>query len=78
MYSFADEQKKQMLGEITQFFKKEHEIELGLIGSERIFNFFQETLGRRIYNKALDDAKKFYENYAGNMEADFYSLYKNE
>ncbi|MCI8976464.1 DUF2164 family protein [bacterium 1xD8-48] len=78
MYSFADEQKKQMLGEITQFFKEEHEIELGLIGSERIFDFFQETLGRRIYNKALDDAKKFYENYAGNMEADFYSLYKNE
>ncbi len=67
-----------MLGEITQFFKEEHEIELGLIGSERIFDFFQETLGRRIYNKALDDAKKFYENYAGNMEADFYSLYKNE
>ncbi len=78
MYSFADEQKKQMLGEITQFFKEEHEIELGLIGSERIFDFLQETLGRRIYNKALDDAKKFYENYAGNMEADFYSLYKNE
>ena len=78
MYSFADEQKKQMLGEITQFFKEEHEIELGLIGSERIFDFFQETLGRRIYNKALDDAKKFYENYAGNMEADLYSLYKNE
>ena len=78
MYSFADEQKKQMLGEITQFFKEEHEIELGLIGSERILDFFQETLGRRIYNKALDDAKKFYENYAGNMEADFYSLYKNE
>ena len=48
-----------MLGEITQFFKEEHEIELGLIGSERIFDFFQETLGRRIYNKALDDAKKF-------------------
>ena len=78
MYSFADEEKKQMLAEITQFFKEEHEIELGLIGSERIFDFFQETLGRRIYNRALDDAKKFYENYAGNMEADFYSLYKNE
>ncbi len=78
MYSFADEEKKQMLAEITQFFKEEHELELGLIGSERIFDFFQETLGRRIYNRALDDAKKFYENYAGNMEADFYSLYKNE
>ena len=78
MYSFVDEEKKQMLAEITQFFKEEHELELGLIGSERIFDFFQETLGRRIYNRALDDAKKFYENYAGNMEADFYSLYKNE
>ena len=78
MYSFAYVEKKQMLAEITQFFKEEHELELGLIGSERIFDFFQETLGRRIYNRALDDAKKFYENYAGNMEADFYSLYKNE
>ncbi len=33
-------------------------------------------LGKRIDNKALDEAKRFYETYAGNMESDYYALYK--
>lgn len=76
MYSFGEEEKRQMCDEIAQFFREEHDLELGIIGTGNILDFFQETLGKRIYNKALDDAKKFYETYAGNMEADYYALYR--
>lgn len=77
MYSFNEEEKRQMCDEIAQFFKEEHDLDLGVIGTGNIFDFFREMLGNRIYNKALDDARKFYEAYANNMEADYYAMYKD-
>lgn len=77
MFSFDYEEKKKMCDEIAQFFREEHDLELGIIGTGNIFDFFQEMLGNRIYNKALDDAKRFYEKYADNMETDYYALYRD-
>lgn len=77
MNSFGDEEKKRMYDAITAFFREEHDLELGIIGAGRIFDFFQEMLGDRIYNQALDDARKFYEKYAESMETDYYALYKD-
>lgn len=77
MYPFEEKEKTQMCEEIAHFFREEHDLDLGIIGTGRILDFFQEMLGNRIYNKALDDAKKFYEKYADNMETDYYALYKD-
>ncbi|MCX4338408.1 MAG: DUF2164 family protein [Lachnospiraceae bacterium] len=74
---FEDQVKAQMCDEIAAFFKEEHDLDLGIIGTGRILDFFQEMLGNRIYNKALDDAKQFYGRYADNMEADYYALYQD-
>ncbi len=74
---FEDRDKAQMCDEIAAFFKEEHDLDLGIIGTGRILDFFQEMLGNRIYNKALDDAKQFYGRYADNMEADYYALYQD-
>lgn len=74
---FEEKDKAQMCDEIAAFFKEEHDLELGVIGTGKILDFFQEMLGDRIYNKALDDAKRFYEKYADNMETDYYALYKD-
>lgn len=76
MYKFEEKDKAQMCDEIAAFFKEEHDLELGVIGTGRILDFFQEMLGDRVYNRALDDARKFYEKYADNMETDYYALYK--
>lgn len=69
--------KTRMCGEIAAFFREEYELELGVIGTGKILDFFQEMLGNRIYDKALDDAKRFYEKYADNMAADYYALYRD-
>ncbi len=49
---FEDKDKARMCDEIAAFFKEEHDLELGVIGTGRILDFFQEMLGNRIYNKA--------------------------
>ena len=76
MYAFEEKEKTQMCDEIAQFFREEYDLELGIIGTGKILDFFQEILGDRIYNKALDDARRFYAKYADNMETDYYALYK--
>ena len=76
MPSIKEEDKKRMMEEIHYFFKEEHGMDLGYIGQEDIYNFFMETLGRYVYNNALDDARKFYHRQWENAESDFYALYK--
>lgn len=77
MQPFEEKEKTQMCDEIAHFFREEYDMDLGIIGTGRILDFFQEMLGNRIYNKALDDAKKFYGKYADNMETDYYALYRD-
>jgi len=77
MEHFEEREKAQMCDEIAAFFKEEHDLELGVIGTGKILDFFQEMLGNRIYNRALDDAKRFYAKCADNMETDYYALYKD-
>ena len=53
MRELPEEEKRQIMDEIACFFREEHDLDLGILGIGRIFEFFQETLGNRIYNQAL-------------------------
>ncbi len=74
--SLKEEEKKQLLEEIKYYFATERDEDLGIIASEGILDFFMETLGKHLYNKALDDAKIWYSRRMEDLEADFDALYK--
>lgn len=74
--TLTSEEKKQLLDEIIYYFETERDEKLGIIGSEKILDFFIDTLGATIYNRALDDAKHWYDMRMQDIEADYYSLYK--
>lgn len=76
--TLTPEQRKQLLDEIIYYFDTERDENLGIIASESILDFFLDNLGRSIYNRALDDAKVWYTKRLEDVEADFYSLYKQE
>lgn len=76
MYHFEEETKRQMMDEIKYFFEEEFDLKLGILGTENIMTFFEETLGDKIYNIALEDAKRFYKRKADEMDSDYYALYK--
>lgn len=76
-YQIKQEVKNQMLEEIKYYFKEERDEDLGIIGTENLYDFFLDLFGDTIYNKALDDAKKFYQRAASDMESDYYALYKD-
>lgn len=70
------EEKKQLLEEIKYYFETERGEKLGIIASENIYEFFMDVLGKRVYNKALDDLKLWYSRRMEDVEADFYTLYQ--
>ena len=70
------EEKKKMTEDIVYFFEEERDEKLGIIASEAILDFFIQTLGETIYNKALDDALLWFKRNFENLEGDYYSIYK--
>lgn len=74
--NLTSEEKKQMIDDIVYYFETERDEKIGIIASESIYDFFMDTLGKYIYNKALDDVKKWYDYRMDDVESDFYSLYK--
>jgi uncharacterized protein (DUF2164 family) len=74
----SPEQKKKFLDEIVYYFETERDEKLGIIASESVLDFFLDTLGPYLYNKALEDAKHWYSGRMEDVEADFYTLYKQE
>jgi uncharacterized protein (DUF2164 family) len=70
------EEKKQIFEEIKYYFETERDEKLGILATESIYDFFMDTLGKHIYNKALDDTKKWIDHRMEDVEADFYALYK--
>lgn len=44
----------------------------------QLLDLFEEKLAPIIYNKALDDAKKWFIQMIDNLDSDYYTLYKDE
>ena len=73
----TDWQKKKLEEEIKAFYLDVRDEEIGIIEQQQILELFCEHLAPIIYNKALDDAQYWYKQQQDNMEADFFSLYRD-
>ncbi len=74
----TDGQKEKLNREIKAFYLDQRGEEIGMIEQMQLLELFQERLAPVIYNKALEDAKRWYMQMMDNLESDYYSLYKNE
>lgn len=72
-----DEQKKQLSGEIKAFYLDVRGEEIGMIEEQQLIDLFCEHLAPIVYNKALDDSMRWFKEQMGNLEVDYYMLYKN-
>lgn len=74
----ADAQKEKLREEIRAFYLDERGEEIEVIEQMQLLELFEQKLAPIIYNKALDDAKKWYMQMMDNLDTDYYALYKNE
>ena len=72
-----DEQKKQIASEIRAFYLDVRGEEIGIIEEQQILELFCEHMAPIIYNKAMDDSLHWLKEQIGNLEADYYMLYKD-
>lgn len=74
----TEAQKEKLKEEIKIFYSAERGEEIGIIEQMQLLHLFEEKLAPVVYNKALDDAKRWFTQMMDNMDADYYALYKNE
>ncbi len=70
------EVKKKLISEIQGFFHDEHEMQIGMLASEVVLDFFDEKLGKEYYNQALSDSKKWFSDHMENLDYDYELLFK--
>lgn len=74
----SDSQKEKLNDEIKAFYLDVRGEEIGMIEQMQLLELFEERLAPILYNKALDDAKKWFGQMMDNLESDYYTLYKEE
>lgn len=74
----SDSQKEKLNAEIKAFYLDERGVEIGMIEQMQLLELFEQKLAPIIYNRALDDAKRWFSQMMDNLDADYYALYKNE
>lgn len=74
----SDQQKEALKEEIRAFYLDVRGEEIGMIQQMQLAELFEEKLAPIIYNRALDDAKRWFSQMLKNLDSDYYTLYKNE
>ena len=54
----TDEERKLIKEEMILFFENERDEKIGIIAAEEILNFFLKSVGSKLCNTGIDDAKK--------------------
>lgn len=76
MLRMKQETKKKLVEEIQDFFEVERDEKIGIIAAEELLEFFLDTVGKEVYNKALDDARLWMEKRVDEVRIDYDILYK--
>jgi uncharacterized protein (DUF2164 family) len=74
----SDIQKDKLKEEIKAFYLDVRGEEIGMIEQIQILELFEEKMAPIIYNRALDDTKRWFHQMIENLDSDYYTLYKNE
>ena len=70
----TDEERKLIKEEMILFFENERDEKIGIIAAEEILNFFLKSVGSKLYNKGIGDAKKALENRYEELKFDLDDL----
>lgn len=66
----SKDKREKFIREITTYFATERDEEIGVLAAEEILDFFLESIGKDIYNKAINDSKTTIKQSMENLEID--------
>ncbi len=66
-----EEKRAEYIKKIIAFFHNEREEEIGVVAGGQVLNFFEEEIGKEIYQKGIADAKKLIKEKIEDLEIEF-------
>ncbi|MCK4981046.1 MAG: DUF2164 family protein [Candidatus Delongbacteria bacterium] len=75
-YNISEEKKTELIDGLQEFCKNDLDVNIGSIGASSLFDHITEEFGKVIYNKAIEDAKGYYESRHNEIDIDSYLLLK--
>lgn len=54
----SDEEKQLAIKELIAFYEVERDEKIGVIAADEILNHFLQSVGTKLYNKGIEDARK--------------------
>lgn len=69
--ALTEEARDKSIKEIISYFHDERNEEIGVIAAGNILDFFVQSVGSDIYNKAIDDAKKLLQKQLEGWDVEF-------
>ncbi len=72
----SDSQREKLKEEIKAFYFDVRGEEIGMIEQMQLLELFEEKMAPVIYNRALDDAKRWFSQMMDNLDSDYYALYR--
>ena len=70
----SDEQRKEAVKEIIDFFESERNEKIGVVAAEELLNFFLSNIGGKLYNKGIEDSKTAINNRFEELQFDLDEL----
>lgn len=55
----TEQQRKAAIDDIISFFSSERNEEIGILAAENILDIFLQKIGTHLYNRGIEDTKKF-------------------
>jgi uncharacterized protein (DUF2164 family) len=73
-----EEERKKVKDELIWFFERERDEKIGVIAADEILNFFLQSVGDKLYNQGVVDAKRAVENRLDELRYDLDDLLELE
>ncbi|NOR44502.1 MAG: DUF2164 family protein [Candidatus Delongbacteria bacterium] len=74
--NISEEKKTELIDGLQEFCKNELDVEIGNLGASSLYDHIKKEFSTIIYNKAIEDAKEYYESRHMEIDIDSYMLLK--
>lgn len=72
----SEEKKREVIGAIIAFYKRERDEEIGVIAAEEIMELVIDLVGRDIFNKGVDETTKLLQDRLASAWVDVEAIVK--
>ena len=72
--TLSDEARRQALASIQRYFEEKLELDCGELQSRLLLDYFLEELAPTVYNDAIKDAQKYFQERIADLEATCFEL----